>query len=79
MHSCVGLRLCVVLTILSVHLSGQLTRSLNERSKGRYTAHREQECVITLYIDDVDKLNLLCVQQLNYFKICIIKIIALKN
>ena len=73
------LRLCVVLTILSVHLSGRLTRSMNERSKGRYTAHREQQCVLTLYIDNVDKLNLFCVQQLNYLKIYIIKIIALKN
>ena len=34
------LRLCVVLTILSVHLSGRLTISMNERSKGQYTAHR---------------------------------------
>ena len=33
------LRLCVVLTILSVHLSGRLTISMNERSKGQYTAH----------------------------------------
>ena len=34
--------LCVVLTILSVHLSERLTRSMTERSKGQYTAHRKQ-------------------------------------
>ena len=45
------LRLCACLTISSVHLSGRLTRSLNERPKVQYTAHREQECVIALYID----------------------------
>ena len=38
--------LCVYLPILSVHLSGCLTRSLTERSRGQYTARYEQECVI---------------------------------
>ena len=37
--------------IVPVHQSGRLTRSMNERSKRQCKAHREQECVITLYID----------------------------
>ena len=46
---------------------------MNKISKGQYTAHREQEGVITRYIDIyIDKLhtlikvNLFCVQQRNF-------------